>query len=156
MKKLLYIGLLLMLFATGCENDDTIVDPVVVGYVQWVNESDHTISMTIARWKEIPVLKPGDNYMEMGAGAIGAGFSIDAVIRTGCRIVFDNGPYGGEFSFEEYGVEALNPGVPRNYVVTRYDKKPLFTYTFTNADYEAAVARGPLEDREDDAHWGFE
>ena len=150
MKKLFCFSMLLALFATGCDNDDTIVDPAEVGYVQWVNASDHRITITLdGSWTEIPVLAPGESHMQIGVGVM-CSFSIQAVIYWGCKIVFDDGPYGGYFPCNESGIKPLDPGVQRNYVKSRYDNKPLFTYTFTNADYDAAVARGPMEEGPED------
>lgn len=152
MKNLLYSVLFLTLFATGCDDDDTIVEPVFLGYVEWVNESDHDVSLYITLAK-VPTLAPGESHRVMGVS--GQRFTIDVLIPR-CKVVFDDGPYGGYFFYEPYGREPLNLCRESNYVESSYDKKPLFIYTFTNADYKAAVARGPMEDREDDAHWGFE
>lgn len=154
MKKLFCFGLLFALFATGCDNDDTIVDSGATGYFQWINGSDHTISMTLDGWREMPALSPGADCSVIVPILGSTSFSIVEVMRDGCRIVFDDGPYGGEFVYDPLCREALNPCVQDNYTFQR--KSNTYTYTFTNADYEAAVARGPMEEGEDDAHWGFE
>lgn len=160
MKKLFYIfPLLLCGMLAGCDKKEEYVDPLIervdIGYVQWINGSDHTVSMALDGWIE-KVLAPGDSHVKKGTCDFGTLFSINDVFARRLMIVFDDGPYGGDFFFEQYGAEALNPGMPCNYVESRYDEKPLLTYTFTNADYEAAVARGPMENWQDDAHWGFE
>ena len=77
--------------------------------------------------------------------------------RSGMSIVFDDGPYGGVFNassvsndpqpsprdqqnceYEE--IEETDPGI-------YYSRLGIWTYTFTNTDYDAAVARGPMTDQ---------
>ena len=74
------------------------------------------------------------------------GYMIDGV-----SIVFDDGPYGGVF-FRTDKVTAFNPCLECNYTVERsnidgYIGFCRWTYTFTNADYDAAVARGPMKEQ---------
>lgn len=69
----------------------------------------------------------------------------------GVSIVFDDGPYGGVF-FRTDKVTAFNPCLECNYTVERsnidgYIGFCRWTYTFTNADYDAAVARGPMKEQ---------
>ena len=71
----------------------------------------------------------------------------------GIEIVFDDGPYGGVFTRpKEYPAAPYNPCNEKENV---WEDMPVendlshwvWTYTFTNADYDAAVARGPMTEQ---------
>ena len=63
------------------------------------------------------------------------------------KISFDDGPYGGVFSIPtEYPTAPYNPCDDYNYFWEDEVEYRVWTYTFTNADYDAAVARGPMKE----------
>ena len=71
----------------------------------------------------------------------------------GMKISFDDGSYGGVFSIPtEYPTAPYNPCDEYNYEMGEEYKESgmlqrQWTYTFTNADYDAAVARGPMTEQ---------
>ena len=140
------------------------------GYAQfvWINESDHIITMSMDEWSgvENEVLPIGGKVMRDAWGGIMSIPNVKEFTRGGISILFDEGPYGVVFDYFGYGNISNSSNLP---IVTRkdaylqldesyrfemldarevlgeeYSDWPAgqWTYTFTNADYEAAVKMG--------------
>ena len=146
MKNLIWILAAIMLAGCGDNEEGQDMglhgDPPGYSLFIWSNESDHRITMTVTDRFEKKEILPGD--------LIYKNFS-NIACRDGVSIVFDDGPYGGVF-FRTDKVTAFNPCLECNYTVERsnidgYIGFCRWTYTFTNADYDAAVARGPMKEQ---------
>lgn len=154
MKKLLFVFLLGGILG-GCNDSpaemEDVVDVGLLTQVIWKNASDHNISMQGTVLSVPAVTLPvGGEHVEI-TGNIGSYVLLEDFLRNGSMtVLFDDGLYGGVFSSESAG--ELNPCKESNYrfveVKDEYMKTVIYvyTYTFTNADYEAAVASGPLEE----------
>ena len=59
-------------------------------------------------------------------------------------MVFDDGPYGGNFPLSDSFVLPYDITQEKYFKRQREGDITKWTYTFTNADYDAAVARGPM------------
>ena len=106
-------------------------DPPGYSLFIWSNESDHRITMTVTDRFEKKEILPGESLLQEEVGFVTPpsleGYMID-------------------------GVSAFNPCLECNYTVERsnidgYIGFCRWTYTFTNADYDAAVARGPMKEQ---------
>lgn len=125
-------------------------DPPGYSLFIWSNESDHRITMTVTDRFEKKEILPGESLLQEEVGFI-IPLSLEEYTGNGVTVVFDDGPYGGVF-FRTDKVEAFNPCFECNYTVERsnidgYIGFCRWTYTFTNADYDAAVARGPMKEQ---------
>ena len=119
-------------------------DPPGYSLFIWSNESDHRITMTVTDRFEKKEILPGESLLQEEVGFVTPP-SLEGYMIDGVSIVFDDGPYGGVF-FRTDKVTAFNPCLECNYTVERsnidgYIGFCRWTYTFTNADYDAAVAR---------------
>lgn len=148
MKKFLLIAIIIC-GLYGCEKEDrTDYDGVGIGHYTWINNSTHQITITVIREFENEIILPGESIEKTAKGFIHP-YPLGSYIVRGIRIYFDEGTYGGAFTVPvEYPTEPYNPCNPESYVKNEFDQDGLphcrWTYTFTNADYEAAVARGPM------------
>ena len=125
-------------------------DPPGYSLFIWSNESDHRITMTVTDRFEKKEILPGESLLQEEVGFI-IPLSLEEYTGNGVTVVFDDGSYGGVF-FRTDKVEAFNPCFECNYTVERsnidgYIGFCRWTYTFTNADYDAAVARGPMKEQ---------
>ena len=125
-------------------------DPPGYSLFIWSNESDHRITMTVTDRFEKKEILPGESLLQEEVGFI-IPLSLEEYTGNGVTVVFDDGSYGGVF-FRTDKVEAFNPCFECNYTVERsnidgYIPYVRWTYTFTNADYDAAVARGPMKEQ---------
>ena len=125
-------------------------DPPGYSLFIWSNESDHRITMTVTDRFEKKEILPGESLLQEEVGFVTPP-SLEGYMIDGVSIVFDDGPYGGVF-FRTDKVTAFNPCLECNYTVERsnidgYIGFCRWTYTFTNADYDAAVARGPMKEQ---------
>lgn len=169
MKKRLFIALfavILGVVTAGCEKKPkTIVDWLTYNYYVWVNESNHSITLSVDGWfntardgfKDL-LLKPGEKHEEM------IGSDLYVWYDWTVAVLFDDGLYGTEFSWH-YDVYGNGRPLPEDYdvrynpvVEENYDSEEVknpngcrqcagvrWTYTFTDDDYEAAVAYGAKE-----------
>lgn len=140
--------------------DPYVEDGASYSFYVWRNESVHTITLSLVvddpfqspSGKELNfTLVPGGEYDAMRGGNTPPG---DYRYNWRMTVLFDDGTYGAEF---DYGVEKplnynadFDPTLKENYeyeeVENPYDCRLCsghrWTYTFTDADYEAAVAYG--------------
>ena len=154
MKKRLLLFAILVFGLCGCDKDNgEDVDPPGIGHFVWVNASDHRITMTVNGQFEDEIMLPGERISKTMIGFIALPPSPDLYVMHGIEIVFDDGPYGGVFTRpKEYPAAPYNPCNEKEYV---WEDMPVendlshwvWTYTFTNADYDAAVARGPMTEQ---------
>ena len=153
MKRLFFLITIAFLIAGCSDKDDENVDMASVGYYVWQNESDHRITLTVIGRFENEVLLPKERISKTMIGFIALPPSPDLYVMHGIEIVFDDGPYGGVFTRpKEYPAAPYNPCNEKEYV---WEDMPVendlshwvWTYTFTNADYDAAVARGPMTEQ---------
>ena len=154
MKKRLLLFAILFFGLCGCDKDNgEDVDPPGIGHFVWVNASDHRITMTVNGQFEDEIMLPGERISKTMIGFIALPPSPDLYAMHGIEIVFDDGPYGGVFTRpKEYPAAPYNPCNEKEYV---WEDMPVendlshwvWTYTFTNADYDAAVARGPMKEQ---------
>lgn len=155
MKILFYLFLLLTCSLTAC--DDKKVGPweaYTITQFIWVNKSDHQITINLASyWNESAVktdiLEPGDSFCDWADDF--TPFHFGTFLRNGITIVFDEGPYGGAYN-AYWERDDPQPSLRDEtlYEHEEYEGEygifySIWTYTFTNADYDAAVARGPME-----------
>ena len=152
MKRLFFLIAIAFLM-TGCsDKDDENVDMASVGHYVWQNESDHRITLTVIGRFENEVLLPKEHISKTMIGFIFPPSPRSYTIE-GMKISFDDGPYGGVFSIPtEYPIAPYNPCDEYNYEMGEEYKESgmlqrQWTYTFTNADYDAAVARGPMKEQ---------
>ena len=148
MKKRLLLFAILFFGLCGCDKDNgEDVDPPGIGHFVWVNASDHRITMTVNGQFEDEIMLPGERISKTMIGFIALPPSPDLYVMHGIEIVFDDGPYGGVFTRpKEYPAAPYNPCNEKVYV---WEDMPVendlshwvWTYTFTNADYDAAVAQ---------------
>lgn len=170
MKKRLLPALLFILVTGGvlarCEKPyKADIDWLTYNYYVWDNESNHSITLSVDGWfnessgfKNL-LLQPGERHEEMvffdGELSPGVGWTV--------TVLFDDGFYGTEFYWDEtidedgyfvyrpfpedYDVR-YNPVAEENYLSEEV-KNPegcrqcagvRWTYTFTDDDYNAAVA----------------
>lgn len=153
MKRLFFLIAIAFLMAGCSDKDDENVDMASVGHYVWQNESDHRITLTVIGRFENEVLLPKERISKTMIGFIALPPSPDLYVMHGIEIVFDDGPYGGVFTRpKEYPAAPYNPCNEKEYV---WEDMPVendlshwvWTYTFTNADYDAAVARGPMTEQ---------
>ena len=154
MKKRLLLFAILFFGLCGCDKDNgEDVDPPGIGHFVWVNASDHRITMTVNGQFEDEIMLPGERISKTMIGFIALPPSPDLYVMHGIEIVFDDGPYGGVFTRpKEYPAAPYNPCNEKEYV---WEDMPVendlshwvWTYTFTNADYDAAVARRPMTEQ---------
>ena len=154
MKKRLLLFAILFFGLCGCDKDNgEDVDPPGIGHFVWVNASDHRITMTVNGQFEDEIMLPGERISKTMIGFIALPPSPDLYVMHGIEIVFDDGPYGGVFTRPmEYPAAPYNPCDEYNYEMGEEYKESgmlqrQWTYTFTNADYDAAVARGPMTEQ---------
>ena len=127
-------------------------DPPGYSLFIWSNESDHRITMTVTDRFEKKEILPGESLLQEEVGFVTPP-SLEGYMIDGVSIVFDDGPYGGVFSIPtEYPTAPYNPCDEYNYEMGEEYKESgmlqrQWTYTFTNADYDAAVARGPMKEQ---------
>jgi hypothetical protein len=151
MKRLFFLITIAFLIAGCSDKDDENVDMASVGYYVWQNESDHRITLTVIGRFENEVLLPKEHISKTMIGFIFPPSPRSYTIE-GMKISFDDGPYGGVFSIPtEYPIAPYNPCDEYNYEMGEEYKESgmlqrQWTYTFTNADYDAAVARGPMKE----------
>ena len=164
MKKLFYLIQIIFLFCiVGCAKEDPNQDQpphndwASVGRYIWENNSDHTIMVTVFGEFEDELLSPGGRIVKEKDNLGSTIIHFHTYVRKGMSIIFDDGPYGGVFDendvnndpqpsprdwknceYEE--IEEPDPGI-------YYKRMGIWTYTFTNADYDAAVARGPMTEQ---------
>lgn len=160
MKKILLFAataLLSIYMLSGCRL--AITDWNTHNYYVWVNNSDHKISLSFEEYYgtsyrymfENVILEPGEKHEEI--------VSIEGTYPPGWNwrvtVLFDDGTYVAKYG---YGVEKptnydwhYDPTLESNYAFEEV-KNPegcrqcpgkRWTYTFTDEDYEAAVAYGP-------------
>ena len=144
MKKRLLLFAILFFGLCGCDKDNgEDVDPPGIGHFVWVNASDHRITMTVNGQFEDEIMLPGERISKTMIGFIALPPSPDLYVMHGIEIVFDDGPYGGVFTRpKEYPAAPYNPCNEKEYV---WEDMPVendlshwvWTYTFTNADYDA-------------------
>ena len=153
MKKRLLLFAILFFGLCGCDKDNgEDVDPPGIGHFVWVNASDHRITMTVNGQFEDEIMLPGERISKTMIGFIFPPSPRSYTIE-GMKISFDDGSYGGVFSIPtEYPTAPYNPCDEYNYEMGEEYKESgmlqrQWTYTFTNADYEAAVARGPMTEQ---------
>ena len=152
MKRLFFLIAITFLMAGCSDKDDENVDMAGVGHYVWQNESDHRITLTVIGEFENEIMLPGECISKTMIGFIFPP-SPDLYVMHGVEIVFDDGPYGGVFTRPEvYPAAPYNPCDYYNYEVGKEYKENgmlqrQWTYTFTNADYDAAVARGPMTEQ---------
>ena len=153
MKKRLLLFAILFFGLCGCDKDNgEDVDPPGIGHFVWVNASDHRITMTVNGQFEDEIMLPGERISKTMIGFIFPPSPRSYTIE-GMKISFDDGPYGGVFSIPtEYPIAPYNPCDEYNYEMGEEYKESgmlqrQWTYTFTNADYDAAVARGPMKEQ---------
>ena len=154
MKKRLLLFAILFFGLCGCDKDNgEDVDPPGIGHFVWVNASDHRITMTVNGQFEDEIMLPGERISKTMIGFIALPPSPDLYTIEGMKISFDDGSYGGVFSIPtEYPTAPYNPCDEYNYEMGEEYKESgmlqrQWTYTFTNADYDAAVARGPMTEQ---------
>ena len=150
MKNLIWILAAIMLAGCGDNEEGQDGDPPGYSLFIWSNESDHRITMTVTDRFEKKEILPGESLLQEEVGFVTPP-SLEGYMIDGVSIVFDDGPYGGVF-FRTDKVTAFNPCLECNYTVERsnidgYIGFCRWTYTFTNADYDAAVARGPMKEQ---------
>ena len=163
MKKLFYlIPIILVCCFSGCDKEEPkksiiLGDKSAVGRYIWENKSDHTITVSVFNEFENELLSPGEKIVKEKDNLGTTIISFHFYTRKGMSIIFDDGPYGGIFNASsasedplpsprdqqncEY--EEIKPSDPGVY----YSRIGIWTYTFTNADYDAAVARGPMTEQ---------
>ena len=152
MKRLFFLIAIAFLMAGCSDKDDENVDMASVGHYVWQNESDHRITLTVIGRFENEVLLPKERISKTMIGFIFPPSPRSYTIE-GMKISFDDGPYGGVFSIPtEYPIAPYNPCDEYNYEMGEEYKESgmlqrQWTYTFTNADYDAAVARGPMKEQ---------
>ncbi len=159
MKKL--IGLMMSLLL-GCackpnthEPQPPIVDYASYSYFIWINESDHLITLTGGRNGPIhdftgKVIQPGES-LEKESGWFGSPL-LPSEYTPVMVVVFDDGAYQAiygryEAPFPDGYDRKYDLTWTENYVEENVDspngcepcRGTRWTYTFTNADYEAAV-----------------
>lgn len=161
MKK--YLFLLIVGYAlVGCneKKDDVIIEPVGVGYHIWQNDSDHRINIieyegfTIDGEKLVPdeqarIIQPGESIVRR---EFNIAIPPAPHFYNDIELIFDDGPYGGVYPLSRESVSSYDVWWGYN-----YEEGELFmdgtilcrrwTYTFTNADFDAAVARGPMTEQ---------
>ncbi|WP_416998322.1 hypothetical protein [Alistipes putredinis] len=149
MKKRLLLFAILFFGLCGCDKDNgEDVDPPGISHFVWVNASDHRITMTVNGQFEDEIMLPGERISKTMIGFIALPPSPDLYVMHGIEIVFDDGPYGGVFTRpKEYPAAPYNPCDEYNYFWEDEVGFRVWTYTFTNADYDAAVARGPMKEQ---------
>ena len=154
MKNLIWILAAIMLAGCGDNEEGQDMglhgDPPGYSLFIWSNESDHRITMTVTDRFEKKEILPGESLLQEEVGFVTPP-SLEGYMIDGVSIVFDDGPYGGVF-FRTDKVTAFNPCLECNYTVERsnidgYIGFCRWTYTFTNAAYDAAVARGTMKDQ---------
>ena len=157
MKKYLFL-LIVALIAAGCHEEEkkseTIVDPMSISLYIWQNDSDHRIRMTIydklrdetGEWVSgvEEEMLPGESIIRENGGT---GWPPSPNFRQGIKMVFDDGPYGGNFPLPDSFLSQYDISHENNFKRQRDDGITKWTYTFTNADYDAAVARGPMTEQ---------
>lgn len=152
MKRLFFLIAIAFLMAGCSDKDDENVDMASVGHYVWQNESDHRITLTVIGRFENEVLLPKERISKTMIGFIFPPSPRSYTIE-GMKISFDDGSYGGVFSIPtEYPTAPYNPCDEYNYEMGEEYKESgmlqrQWTYTFTNADYDAAVARGPMKEQ---------
>ena len=152
MKRLFFLIAIAFLMAGCSDKDDENVDMASVGHYVWQNESDHRITLTVIGRFENEVLLPKERISKTMIGFIFPPSPRSYTIE-GMKISFDDGSYGGVFSIPtEYPTAPYNPCDEYNYEMGEEYKESgmlqrQWTYTFTNADYDAAVARGPMTEQ---------
>ena len=153
MKKRLLLFAILIFGLCGCDKDNgEDVDPPGIGHFVWVNASDHRITMTVNGQFEDEIMLPGERISKTMIGFIFPTSPRSYTIE-GMKISFDDGSYGGVFSIPtEYPTAPYNPCDEYTYEMGEEYKESgmlqrQWTYTFTNADYDAAVARGPMTEQ---------
>ena len=144
-----FLFLIVILFGLfGCDKDSgESVDPPGISYFNWVNESDHRITMSVIGQFENEIMLPGECILKTMIGFVFPPSPRSYTIE-GVKISFDDGIYGGVFSIPtEYPTAPYNPCDDYNYFWEDEVEYRVWTYTFTNADYDAAVARGPMTEQ---------
>ena len=107
----------------------------------------HDIKMTVhGRFSNKSIL-PGEYFMQDWFAFV-IPPSVGEYVKEGVSIRFDDGTYGGDFLVSSG--RKLDPGEAENYEREYWKgdnnvNYARWTYSFTDADYEAAVARGPME-----------
>jgi hypothetical protein len=157
MKKIILLALSVIVLA-GC--NISIIDNASVGYYTWINASSHTITLAVeggyANFESTEsdklkiILAPNERYNDMKFGIIPPGVSWKKM-----TVLFDDGEYGWTFGYEQPRPENYNrqydPTLEYNYL-SEVVKNPegcsqcagnRWTYTFTDADYDAATQYGP-------------
>lgn len=154
MKRLLF-GILATLplayCMTGCSND---TDYGGFSYFIWANDSDHRITLSVAREYgelviENEIIEPGESFeSERVDGAIAYCPPPSSYIRY-VEVVFEDGTkaiyikgYQPPRDSDYYSRQ--DPTIDWNYekeVTVSHAVRTRWTYTFTNADYDAAVAQ---------------
>lgn len=154
MKRLLF-GILATLplayCMTGCSND---TDYGGFSYFIWANDSDHRITLSVAREYgelviENEIIEPGESFeSERVDGAIAycpppSSYIryVEVVFEDGTKAIYikgyqpprDSDYYSRQDSTIDWNYEE---GVTASHAV-----RTRWTYTFTNADYDAAVAQ---------------
>ena len=152
MKRLFFLITIAFLIAGCSDKDDENVDMASVGHYVWQNESDHRITLTVIGRFENEVLLPKEHISKTMIRFIFPPSPRSYTIE-GMKISFDDGSYGGVFSIPtEYPTAPYNPCDEYNLEMGEEYKESgmlqrQWTYTFTNADYDAAVARGPMKEQ---------
>lgn len=124
------------------------VDRPGFSHYTWQNDSDHTITMTVKGEFDNEKILSGECITKTLIGFIEPP-SLWDYLRHGMKITFDDGTYGGVFPLSDNRTAPYDVSWEGNYKQGElYEIKEClhrdWTYTFTNADYEAAVARGPM------------
>ena len=157
MKKYLFI-LVVVLILVGCQKEDkkleTEGDPLLYSHYIWQNDSDHRIRMTIydKLWNEAgewisgieEEMLPGECIFREKSDI---GWPPSPKFRKGIKMVFDDGPYGGNFPLSDSFVLPYDITQEKYFKRQREGDITKWIYTFTNADYDAAVARGPMKEQ---------
>lgn len=136
---------------TGCSND---TDYGGFSYFIWANDSDHRITLSVAREYgelviENEIIEPGESFeSERVDGAIAycpPPLSyiryVEVVFEDGTKAIYIKG-YQPPRDSDYYSRQ--DPTIDWNYeeeVTASHAVRTRWTYTFTNADYEAAVAQ---------------
>ncbi len=154
MKKILFCILSTLPLAycmTGCSND---TDYGGFSYFIWANDSDHRITLSVAREYgelviENEIIEPGESFeSERVDGAIAYCPPPSSYIRY-VEVVFEDGTkaiyikgYQPPRDSDYYSRQ--DSTIDWNYeeeVTASHAVRTRWTYTFTNADYDAAVAQ---------------
>ncbi len=160
MKRLIYLLFTATLFSVSCKHKSELGEVIIVEYIGysyfvWINESDHVIFLSGARNGPThdftdKVIQPGESLEKTGIGFVSPPIPVQySPVMT---VVFDDGAYQATYDYHDQPIpEGYNIKYDltwtENYVREEVDSpngcEPClgarWTYTFTNADYEAAV-----------------